>query len=162
SGMAEPRDGAGFSPHLLGLILHRSTSPNQDRPTLPAVARFIASFMGTGLILRRLRGTDPGSGTVGSAVALVIALALAPIGSWAQALALVTATVASLVFVRPFSSSEGDPAWVVIDEAAGTFLATLGLAAAENLPGSLGVTADDLVAGLYGLAAGWIATFLLS
>jgi len=151
------------------------------------VARFIASFMGTGLILRRLRGTDPGSGTVGSAVALVIALALAPIGSWAQALALVTATVASLVFVRPFSSSEGDPAWVVIDEAAGTFLATLGLApgpalvawlvfrladifkrafpgvaAAENLPGSLGVTADDLVAGLYGLAAGWIATFLLS
>ena len=72
-----------------------------------------------------------------------------------------------------------DPGWVVIDEAAGTFLATIGLgipaaivgwivfrvadiakkafpgvAAAERLPG--GIMADDLVAGLYGLAAGWV------
>jgi phosphatidylglycerophosphatase A len=30
-----------------------------------------------------------------------------------------------------------------------------GTRAAERLPGALGVTADDVVAGLYGLAAGW-------
>jgi hypothetical protein len=28
------------------------------------------------------------------------------------------------------------------------------------LPGSLGVTADDLAAGLYGLAAGWAIQFV--
>ena len=94
--------------------------------------------------------------------------------------------VASLVAVRPFASTEGDPSWVVIDEAAGTFLATLGLTGipavvawavfrvadifkrfffgvsqAERLPGSVGVTADDLVAGLYGLAVGWLVSALL-
>jgi phosphatidylglycerophosphatase A len=35
-----------------------------------------------------------------------------------------------------------------------------GVAAAERLPGSLGVTADDLVAGVYALGAGWLLTWL--
>jgi phosphatidylglycerophosphatase A len=143
------------------------------------MARIIASFFGTGLILRRLRGADMGSGTVGALFALVLALLLGRVGVWAQAIALAIVIVAALVSVRPFASTEGDPGWVVIDEAAGTMVATLGLgvrgalvawvvfraadifkrafpgvAAAERLPGTVGVTADDLLAGLYGLAAG--------
>ena len=150
------------------------------------MARFIASFFGTGLILRRFRGADRGSGTVGSLFALAASLALFRVGPLAQAAALAVAIVASLLSVRPVASTEGDPAWVVIDEAAGTFLATLGLtglpaagawvvfriadifkrgffgvAQAERLPGSVGVTADDLVAGLYGLAAGWVLNALI-
>lgn len=150
------------------------------------MARILASFFGTGLILRHLRGADIGSGTVGGAFALVIALLLGQWGVWAQAVGLVVVTTAALISVRPFASSEGDPGWVVIDEAAGTMLATLGLgiagalvgwlvfraadifkrafpgvAAAERLPGALGVTADDLVAGLYGLAAGLVVEAFL-
>ena len=37
-----------------------------------------------------------------------------------------------------------------------------GVGQAERLPGSLGVTADDLVAGGYGLAAGWLVTALVA
>lgn len=83
-----------------------------------------------------------------------------------------------------FAGSEADstdPGWVVVDEAAGTFVATIGLGvpaalaawagfrvadifkrvfpgvgAAERLPGGWGITADDLVAGAYGLALGWL------
>jgi phosphatidylglycerophosphatase A len=66
-----------------------------------------------------------------------------------------------------------------MDETAGSLLAMIGLAGwpwliaaivaraadiwkvlpgvpqAERLPGAIGITADDLVAGLYGLAIGW-------
>lgn len=150
------------------------------------MSRIVASFFGTGLILRQIRGADIGSGTVGSLFALPFAVWLGAFGAWAQALALVALTAASIISVRPFASIEGDPGWVVIDEAAGTFLATLGLtlpaalvawavfraadifkrafpgvAPAEHLTGSLGVTADDLVAGAYGLAAGWIVQALI-
>lgn len=84
------------------------------------------------------------------------------------------------------STKHGDPGWVVVDEAAGVLLATIGLglpgaivawlvfrvadifksyfpgvARAERLGGGVGITADDLVAGLYGLAAGWIVQILL-
>lgn len=151
------------------------------------MARLIASFFGTGLILRRVRGRDIGSGTVASLFALVVAIAAQPLGVPFQVGLMVTASIACLIAVRPFLLTEGDPAWVVIDEAAGTFLATLGLgpvpalvawavfrladifkrrfpgvAAAEaKLPGAVGVLADDLVAGLYGLAAGWLLQGLL-
>lgn len=150
------------------------------------MARLIASFFGSGLILRRIRGEDMGSGTLAGLFALVVAILLGEVGWWAQILAAVVVTVASLVSVRRFADEEGDPGWVVVDEAAGTFLATIGLvlpaavfawlvfrtadifkgafpgvAAAENLPGAVGVTADDLVAALYGLAAGWGVQALL-
>ena len=73
----------------------------------------------------------------------------------------------------------------VIDEVAGTLIALIGLQGvgwvvalvvarlgdiykvlpgvpqAERLPGAIGITADDVVAGLYGLAAGWIVTGLV-
>jgi phosphatidylglycerophosphatase A len=34
-----------------------------------------------------------------------------------------------------------------------------GVAQAERLSGATGIVADDLVAGLYGLAAGWLTAF---
>jgi phosphatidylglycerophosphatase A len=88
-------------------------------------------------------------------------------------------TLAALWSTRPLAPDVGDASWIVIDEAAGAFVATIGLLGwpaliafvvfriadilksrltgvvqAESLPGALGITADDLVAGLYGLAAG--------
>lgn len=109
------------------------------------------------------------------------------IGVWGQATALVIVTAASIWSTDPFVTDEGDAGWIVIDEAAGTFLALLGLglspaafvafvvfraadifknvfpgvAAAEEIGGPVGVTADDLVAGLYGLVAGQAVRLLL-
>lgn len=146
------------------------------------VSRLVASFFGSGLVLRHVVGGDAGSGTVASLLAFPVAMLIGEIGVWAQVAATLVLVAASLVSTRPFTADEGDPGWVVIDEAAGTFLATIGLAvgpaaiavivfriadvfkrafpgvarAERTLPGSVGVTADDLVAGLYGLAAGWI------
>lgn len=83
------------------------------------------------------------------------------------------------------ATNDEDPGWVVIDEAAGTFLTTIGLSLIPALvavvvfrladimkrwfPGvapaeriSAGIMADDLVAGLYGLGAGWIVQLLLA
>jgi phosphatidylglycerophosphatase A len=141
--------------------------------------RFIASWFGTGLILRSLRGSDMGSGTVGSAVALAMALGLGSIGWWAQATAAAAVTILA-VWSSGHFTDQGDPGWIAVDEAAGTFVATIGLSswpaiiawlvfraadifkrtpgvgAAERLPGGWGITADDLIAGIYGLAAGWI------
>lgn len=147
--------------------------------------RLAASWFGTGLILRRLRGADEGSGTVGAAFAMIVWWALSGVGWWAQLGATVVVAGLSLWATGPFSTDDADPAWVVVDEAAGALLATIGLsglpaligwlvfraadilktrfpgvAQAERLPGPLGVTADDLVAGLYGLAVGWVVQLL--
>jgi phosphatidylglycerophosphatase A len=155
------------------------------------VHRFVASWFGTGLILRTLRGSDSGSGTVGALFALPLVWVLGSIGTWAQAVGALVVAVASVVSSARFvdetdSIKAGDPGWVVVDEAAGVMLATIGLgipgaavawvvfriadifktwfpgvAQAEALAGGLGITADDLVAGLYGLAAGWIVQALI-
>lgn len=146
--------------------------------------RLVASCLGLGFIPRRLWGRDAGAGTFGAFFGALVAALLLALGAvwW---LTLSTAVVLSLLSVwsaQPFSDDHGDPAWVCMDEAAGTVLAVVGLggvgwivavvvarladifkvlpgvAAAERLPGSIGVTADDLVAGLYGLAAGWLVT----
>lgn len=148
------------------------------------IERVVASWFGSGLVLRRFRGSDDGSGTVGSALALAVAYALAPVGWWAQAVAAAVVTGLALWSIRPFTD-EGDPGWVVVDEAAGMLVASIGLggwpllaafvifriaditkrlpgvAAAEQLPGAFGVTADDLVAGVYGLAAGWLVFLVI-
>ena len=153
--------------------------------------RFVASWFGTGLILRRIRGSDSGSGTVGALFAIPVAWALASIGIWAHVLGVVIVAVASVVSSARFvdeadSTKHGDPGWVVIDEAAGVLLATVGLglpgaivawfvfrvadifktffpgvSRAEQLDGGLGITADDLVAGSYGLAVGWLVQILV-
>ncbi len=149
------------------------------------MSRLIASFFGTGFILRRIRGRDIGSGTVGSLFALAAAIAVEPLGVAWQAGLLIATCLACLLSVRSIAVTDGDPGWVVIDEAAGTLLATLGLGllpalvgwavfrladifkipgvarAESELPGAVGVLADDLVAGLYGLAAGLLTTALM-
>lgn len=144
--------------------------------------RVVASWFGSGLILGRLRGSPAGSGTVGAALALAMSLGLGRIGVLVQIGATIVVIGLSVWSSDRFTHGEDDhdPGWVVVDEAAGTFLATIGLtgggalvawlvfraadifksafpgvAAAESLAGGVGVTADDLVAGLYGLAAGW-------
>ena len=143
--------------------------------------RVVASWFGTGLILGRIRGEDVGSGTVGAIFALPIAVLIGEWWGWqGQLLAALVVTAAALWSIRPFVGPEGDAGWIVVDEAAGAFVAVIGLpfwpyaliawivfraadifktaapgvARAEDLPGAVGVTADDLVAGLYGLAVG--------
>lgn len=148
--------------------------------TLVRMDRLVASWFGSGLILRRLRGSDDGSGTVGGLFALVPALLLAQVG-WVAQLAAAMLIVAVSIWASSRFAEEGDPGWVVVDEAAGTFVATIGVSIApaligfvvfriaditkkfplvrraERLPGGLGITADDVIAGLWGLAAAWIA-----
>lgn len=147
--------------------------------------RLIASWFGTGLILGRLRGDDRGSGTLGAFVALLMALSIGG-DRWRWQIAATIVVIAlSGWAAKPFASAGADPGWIVVDEAAGAFLAVIGLplgpalaaflvfraaditkrfplvAAAERLPGAIGITADDLAAGAWGLAAGWLLQSLL-
>lgn len=151
--------------------------------------RLVASWFGTGLILGRLRGSDMGSGTVGALFALPLALLIGQWWGWgAQMLAAVVVVALSLWSTRPFSTDRGDPGWICVDEAAGAFICVIGLPvwpeaiaawlvfraadifkgyapgvaqAERKLPGAVGVTADDVVAGLYGLAVGHIIFALI-
>jgi phosphatidylglycerophosphatase A len=138
--------------------------------------RVIASWFGTGLILRHVRGSDAGSGTLAAAVTLVLVFATR---GWVVDLVVaITVTALALWSSAPFAAD--DPGWVVVDEAAGLCWATIGLggwavvvafvvfrvtditkkppgiAASERLHGAVGVTLDDVVAGLYALAVGWL------
>jgi phosphatidylglycerophosphatase A len=142
--------------------------------------RLLASSLGLGLILRRIRGSDTGAGTIGAALAIPLALAVT--NTWLEVALVATVTIVGLWAAHPFAT--GDPGWVVIDETAGAWLAVIGLGgwpfavawavaraaditkrppgvrAAERLPGAWGVMADDLLAGLYGLAAGLLVAAL--
>ena len=142
--------------------------------------RLVASSFGLGLIPRRLWGSDDGAGTFGAAVGAAIGWALLAAPWWLDLIAAVVAIVLSAWAAAPFA--EGDPGWVCVDETAGTLIAVIGLGGwpwllavlvaraadivkvlpgvrrAEELPGAVGVTADDAAAGLYGLAVGWAAT----
>jgi phosphatidylglycerophosphatase A len=152
------------------------TAPNIDR-----MHRVVASWFGAGLILGRIRHDDLGSGTVGALFALPIALLIGEWWGWpAQVAGAVIVALAALWSARPFVSVHGDAGWIVADEAAGAFISVIalppwpyaviawfvfraadifkrfapGVAGADRLPGALGVTADDVIAGLYGLAVG--------
>ncbi|MDP9495560.1 MAG: phosphatidylglycerophosphatase A [Actinomycetota bacterium] len=150
--------------------------------------RLVASFFGSGLLLRRIRGSDAGSGTLGALIALPFSLMLGSQYGWqAQLGGAVVLTLASIWSTRPLAQGVGDAGWIVIDEAAGSFIATIGLLGwpaviafvvfriadiaksrvtgvvqAESLPGAIGITADDVLAAIYGLAVGhlFVATFL--
>lgn len=128
---------------------------------------------------------------MGALFTVPLVWALASIGTWAHVVGFAVVTAASVVSSARFvgetdSVKEGDPGWVVVDEAAGVMLATIGLglpaavvawvvfriadifkhrfpgvACAESLGGGLGITADDLVAALYGLGVGWLVQTLL-
>ena len=146
------------------------------------VQRLIASWFGVGLILRHLRGSDAGSGTLASVITFPLALV---VHGWIPDLLLaVGVTGLSLWSVRPFAMN--DPGWVVVDEAAGLLWATIGLGGwaavvalvvfrladiTKRFPGvgaldrrrdAYGVTFDDVVAGGYALALGWIVAALLA
>lgn len=150
------------------------------------VTRLIASWFGSGLILRRARGSDAGSGTLASLLAFPVAIWLGGFGILAQVVAAAVVTVLAVWSVSDLVETEGDAGWIVIDEAAGTFIATIGLgwgpglvalvifrvadifkagfpgvARAERIPGATGVVADDVIAALYGLAAGLAAESLI-
>lgn len=141
----------------------------------------MASWFGTGLILGRIRGSDLGSGTIGALFALPVAVLIGELWGWqAQIGAALVVTAMSIWAVRPLIDEEGDAGWICVDEAAGAFICVIGLpfwpfaviawfvfratdifknlapgvAAAERLDGAIGITADDVVAGLYGLVLG--------
>ena len=145
--------------------------------------RKTASLFGGGLLLGKVRGSDAGSGTLGAAVGLVVGMAAGELGWTAQLVLAILVTGVSVWASHPFSE---DPNWIVIDEAAGATLAVVGLGPAgavagwvmfrivditktgfpgvrwaERLPGGWGVTGDDVVAGVYGLAVGWIVQLWL-
>ncbi len=150
--------------------------------------RLVASFFGSGLILRRIRGSDSGSGTVGALVALPFTFWIGSSFGWpGQLIGAALLTMAALWSTRPLVSEVGDAGWIVIDEAAGAFVATIGLLGwsavigflvfriadivksrftgvlqAERLHGPVGIIADDVVAGLYGLAIGHLVAFAFS
>ena len=152
------------------------------------MARLIASFFGTGLILRQIRGADIGSGTVGGFVAAIVGFWISQAGGWWWVpLAAVLVGVAGTVAIRRLYAESGDAGWIVVDEATGALIALIGITAlpaavasfavfrladifkqffpgvdrAERLPGAAGVMADDVVAGLYGLLAGQIVSRLV-
>jgi phosphatidylglycerophosphatase A len=154
---------------------------------LAVMRRLVASWFGSGLILTKVRGSDLGSGTVGAFFAALVALFIGQVWGWGgQLVAAVIVFGLALWSSAGFVETEGDAGWIVIDEAAGTFVALIGLglwpgavvawvifraadifkrvfpgvAQAEGLSGAIGITTDDLVAGLYGLVAGHLVQAL--
>ncbi|HZJ47958.1 MAG TPA: phosphatidylglycerophosphatase A [Acidimicrobiia bacterium] len=147
--------------------------------------RFVASGFYSGLIPGRLWNSDNGAGTFGAAVAVVVSLFLWRYPWWVGVVAFLIAFALSLWSAAPFAADHADPGWIVMDEVAGTLIAVVGLTGwpwlvavvvarladifkvlpgvpqAEGLPGAVGITMDDVVAGLYGLAAGWLVWWLL-
>ena len=146
--------------------------------------RIVAAGFGVGFLPRKLWDGDNGAGTFGAALAALIGWMLWTAPWWVDLLVAVSAIFLSLWASAPFAENHSDPNWVVIDEVAGTLVALIGLQGvgwfvalviarlgdifkvlpgvtqAERLPGAIGITADDVVAGLYGLAIGWLVTGL--
>lgn len=147
--------------------------------------RFIASGFGVGLIPGRLWGSDNGAGTFGAALAALLAFLWIDWPWWWHGAVFVVFALLSLWSAKPFAEDHADPGWIVIDEMAGTFIAVIALSGwpwlvavvvarladifkvlpgvpqAEKLPGAVGITMDDVVAGIYGLAAGWIVFLIV-
>ena len=149
--------------------------------------RLIACSFGLGWIPRRLWGSDAGAGTFGAALGAGVGGLMLVLRApwWLSAGVAAAAILVSVWAAAPFGTDHADPGWVCIDETAGTLVALVGLGgipwaaalvvaraadifkvlpgvrAAERLPDGVGITADDVVAGLYGLAVGWAFTGLL-
>jgi phosphatidylglycerophosphatase A len=147
--------------------------------------RFVASGFFVGLIPAKLWGSDHGAGTFGAALAALLSVVWWDAAWWVHGLVFLGFLALSLWSSAPFSTDHADPGWIVIDEMAGTFIAVIGLGGipwlvavvvarladifkvlpgvpqAERLPGAVGVTLDDVVAGVYGLGAGWITWWII-
>lgn len=147
----------------------------------PTVHRIVASSFGLGLIPDRLRGTDNGAGTFGAALGVAIGGVLLATGApwWVTTALAMVAIGASLWSSAPFAADD-DPGWICMDETAGTMVAMIGLGGipwavavivarladifkvlpgvthADAHHGPVGITFDDVIAGLYGLAVGWL------
>ncbi len=117
------------------------------------------------------------------AVGIGIVLLLADAEWWVTLIIGSAAIGASMWSARPFSN-EGDPGWICMDETAGTLIAMIGLGGipwiaavvvarladifkvlpgvsqADRIHGPIGITFDDVIAGLYGLGVGWALTGL--
>lgn len=141
------------------------------------MARVTASLFGAGLILRKIRGSDAGSGTVGSLIALPFAVLAGEAWGWpGQLIVAISVTAVAYWSSNAVVATEGDAGWIVIDEAAGTFVSTIGLLGwpaviafalfrlvditkrpfpgvyqADSMPGAVGIVLDDVVAGLWAL-----------
>ena len=150
-----------------------------------AVHRFFASGFFVGLIPSRLWGSDNGAGTFGAGLAAAVGLLWWHQPWWIHVSVFVVFFGLSMWSAAPFGDNHADPGWIVIDEMAGTFIAVIGLSGipwvvavvvarladifkvlpgvpqAERLPGALGITMDDVVAGCYGLGAGWLTWWLM-
>ncbi len=138
-------------------------------------ARLIAGFFGCGR-------APVAPGTVGSLAALVLGYGLMQLPPFALTGGILLASLGGLWAVQA-SRVDGDPAWVVIDEVAGQWVALLGLARptiaglaaaflvfrlldvakpgpvgwADRQPGAAGIMADDLLAGALAAAILWAA-----
>lgn len=147
--------------------------------------RLVASGFGVGLIPNRLWGSDNGAGTFGAALAALLAWAWIDAAWWFHTAIFLCFLGLSLWSSKPFSLHDEDPGWIVIDEMAGTFVAVIGLGGwpwvvavvvarlgdifkvlpgvrrAESLHGPVGITMDDVIAGFYGLAVGWMLMAIL-
>lgn len=122
---------------------------------------------------------------MGSLFAFPLAVWIGTFGIVYQVAATIAVVGLALWSIGALVDSEGDAGWIVIDEAAGVFLAVIslawvpaiiafvvfrladiykhrfpGVARAEDVSGAVGIIADDLVAGVYGLAAGLLAARL--
>jgi phosphatidylglycerophosphatase A len=148
--------------------------------------RVVASFFGSGLILRRVRGDDAGSGTLASLIGFPLSLWIGSALGWpAQAIGAFVIALTAFWSVRALVDDEGDAGWIVIDEVLGVFVATVGLLGwpsviafvvfrvaditkgpfpgvrhVDEMAGTFGIVADDAIAGLYGLAAGHLVRAL--
>jgi phosphatidylglycerophosphatase A len=151
------------------------------------MARLTASLFGAGLILRKIRGSDAGSGTVGGLVALPFAMLVGEAWGWpGQLIASAIVTLLAYWSASAVAASEGDAGWIVIDEAAGTFISTIGLLGwpavigfalfrlvditkrpfpgvyqADSMEGPLGIVLDDVVAGLWALVMAHLINAML-
>lgn len=162
----------------------RSEHGSGRRLGIAAIRRWVAAAFGVGWIPRRLWGSDSGAGTFGAAVGGIVGIVSWRSGVWIGLVLALAAIGLSLWAAAPEGAGGADPGWVAIDEVAGTLVAVIGLSGvgwivawivarladmykvlpgvrrAEALHGGVGITADDVVAGLYGLAAGWLVTGL--
>ncbi len=152
---------------------------------MTSIRRFLAAGLGVGWIPGKIRGSDDGAGTFGAALAIPLALYTEPLGTSIQ-LATLLGVSAVGMWAAGVASEGEDPGWIVIDEVAGAFLGVLTLTGwpfvigwivarvgditkrfpfvkwAEDIGGPVGIMADDLVAGIWGLLAGLIAQSLLA
>ncbi len=148
-----------------------STNPNWTFHGL------IATWFGSGLL-------PWAPGTWGSLAALPFAAALAWLGGpWALSIATIVSFIVGVWASQRYAQAidKKDPGSIVIDEVAGQWLAILPIATtfwlypvaflafrlfditkpwparnAENLPGGMGIMADDIIAGFYAGIVVWL------